>query len=214
MEKIYYTTIDKPSTYEIPKIKGSRFIGNIFPITNKEEAELYINEIKKTYHDATHTCYAYVYGTKITYDLFGQRNIISEYITYSDEGEPKNTAGKPILAQIQGHKLQNVLITVTRYFWGTLLGIWGLIQAYGTCAKKVIEHSHKTQKECTKILSITYPFDNISWVKNILKKYQAHIIQETYTTHVECTIQINIWTYEKCIQEIWEITKWKVIYHI
>jgi putative IMPACT (imprinted ancient) family translation regulator len=57
--------------------------------------------------------------------------ITPDYFKQSDEGEPANTAGKPILAQIQGHKLNNILIVVTRYFGGTLLGVGGLIQAYG-----------------------------------------------------------------------------------
>ena len=75
------------------------------------------------YRDATHNCYAYRYGTQVNYDLFGTLEITPENIKQSDEGEPTNTAGKPILAQIQGHELHNVLLVVTRYFGGTLLGV-------------------------------------------------------------------------------------------
>ena len=114
MEKLFYKSILNHTEYEIPKIKWSRFIWNVFHIKNKEEAENYIKEISEKYRDATHNCFAYTYGANINYDLFWNLEITADSFKQSDDWEPANTAWKPILAQIQGQKLHNVLIFVTR----------------------------------------------------------------------------------------------------
>ncbi len=109
--------------------KKSRFIGQVFPIESEEEALEYIEQVRKQYYDARHHCYAYVFG------------INNEVIRSSDDGEPSQTAGKPILDVILGAKLHNVLVVVTRYFGGTLLGTGGLVRAYGKAAKEAITNS-------------------------------------------------------------------------
>ncbi len=123
-EKYTYKTVQKHSEHEIEKIKGSKFIGNIFPITTKEEYKTAIEQIQTKYHDATHSiCHGVSYGINVNFTLFGELDITGKYTRADDNGEPANTAGKPILSVIQGEKIHNVLITVTRYFGGTLLGI-------------------------------------------------------------------------------------------
>jgi putative IMPACT (imprinted ancient) family translation regulator len=117
--------------------------------------------------------------------------ITPEHFKLSDEGEPANTAGKPILAQIQGHELHNILIVVTRYFGGTMLGIGGLIQAYGDCAKQVIEHGKIIQQEITKVITFSYNFDLVPIVRNVVNKFNAKIVNEKYNKEVECEISIN-----------------------
>ncbi|HBB04652.1 TPA: hypothetical protein DCZ39_07325 [Patescibacteria group bacterium] len=99
------------------------FIGNIFHVENKEEAEKYIHEIEKKYPDASHHCYAYRYEVQMNYDIFGSTVFTSKYNKVSDAGEPVSTAGKPIMNAIEKHNLHNVLVVVTRYFGGTLLGV-------------------------------------------------------------------------------------------
>lgn len=111
-----YTTIKEHTEYVMPKVKGSKFIGNIFFIQDKQQAEQYIKEIQNKYHDATHHCFAYRYGIKQETDLFGQTTLTAKYTKQNDDREPANTAGKPILAQIEGRHLHNVLIVITRYF--------------------------------------------------------------------------------------------------
>jgi len=96
------------------------------------------------------------------------------------------------LAQIQGHDLHNVLIIVTRYFGGTMLGVGGLIQAYGNCAKQIIEQSKILIQEITKTLKISYDFTLVSIVRKIVNKFDAKIINEQYNKKIECEIQINI----------------------
>lgn len=109
----------------------------------------------------------------------------------SDEGEPTNTAGKPILAQIQGHELHNILVVVTRYFGGTMLGIGGLIQAYSECAKQVIENSKIIETEILKTVKFSYDFDLVPIVRNIVNKFNAKIVNEKYDKTAECEISIN-----------------------
>ena len=209
MKKLLYKTVNEHHEFEIPKIKWSRFIGNIFHIESKEEAEKYLKEIKEKYRDATHNCYAYSYGTNINFDLFGNLKITPDYFKQSDEGEPTNTAGKPILSQIQGHKLQNILIVVTRYFGGTLLGVGGLIQAYGEWAKKVIEHATITETEILKTVKLRYAFDLVPIVRNIVNKYDAKI-EEKYNKDVEWEIKINGWYVEAFKKDIFEHSKGQI----
>ena len=209
MKKLLYKTVNEHHEFEIPKIKWSRFIGNIFHIESKEEAEKYLKEIKEKYRDATHNCYAYSYGTNVNFDLFGNLKITPDYFKQSDEGEPTNTAGKPILSQIQGHKLQNILIVVTRYFGGTLLGVGGLIQAYGEWAKKVIEHATITETEILKTVKLRYAFDLVPIVRNIVNKYDAKI-EEKYNKDVEWEIKINGWYVEAFKKDIFEHSKGQI----
>ncbi len=214
MEKLFYKTISQSNEFEIPKIKWSRFIGNVFPITSKEDAENYLKTIQTKYRDATHNCYAYVCGTKVNYDLFGKLEITPEHFKYSDEGEPANTAGKPILAQIQGHGLHNTLVVITRYFGGTMLGIGWLIQAYGDCAKQTIEHSQHIEQEIIKTLKFSYDFDLVPIVRNITNKYNAKIVNEVYDKAVDCEIHINTWYFEAFKKDILNHQKkeWNVVF--
>lgn len=116
-------TIKSETNCEIV-VKKSKFIANIFPVSSKEEAETKIKEISKKYHDARHNCYAY---------------IVDNYEKCSDDGEPSKTAGAPMLEIIKKKELINVLVIVTRYFGGILLGTGGLVKAYSECAQNAID---------------------------------------------------------------------------
>lgn len=210
MKKIFFKTVSEQSEFEIPKIKWSRFIGNIFHIENKEDAEKYLKHMNEKYHDATHNCYAYSYGTNVNFDLFGNLEIMPDYFKQSDEGEPSNTAGKPILAQIQWHKLHNVLVVVTRYFGGTLLGVGGLIQAYGEIAKQVIEHANIIETEIMKTINFRYAFDLVPVVRNLLNKYEAKVIEEKCDKDIESKISINGWYLEMFKKDIRENSKGQI----
>ena len=112
-----YQTVYRGGMGEIIE-KKSRFIAEVYPIESEEQAAQILEETRKKYWDARHHCWAYVLG----------RNPAAERM--SDDGEPAGTAGKPILEVIRGRKLTDVLVIVTRYFGGTLLGTGGLVRAY------------------------------------------------------------------------------------
>lgn len=108
-------------------IKRSRFIGWGAPVRSEDEALAVLEQIRAEHAQATHNCYAYRVG-------FGV-----ETVRFSDDGEPGGTAGKPILEVIQREDLRNVIIVVTRYFGGTLLGAGGLVRAYAQSAKMAVD---------------------------------------------------------------------------
>lgn len=210
MTKLLYKTINQHTEFEIPKIKWSRFIGNIFHIENKQEAEEYIHEIEKKYPDASHHCFAYRYEVQMNFDIFGTQIYTSKYKKSSDAGEPVSTAGKPIMNMIEKHGIHNVLVVVTRYFGGTLLGVGGLIQAYGEGAKQVIEHANIIEIEIIKTIKFRYAFDLVSIVRNLLNKYEAKVIQETCDENIESEISMNSWYIESFKKELFENSKGQI----
>lgn len=210
MQKLFYKSIISPSEFEIPKIKWSRFIGNIFHIENKEQAENYIKDISKKYYDATHNCSAYTYWANLNFDLFWNIEITPDYFKANDDWEPSNTAWKPILSVIQGQKLNNILIIVTRYFGGTLLWVWWLIQAYSECAKQLISHSKIEEIELTQNKTIQFNYDQTSIVMNLLNKYWAKITNEQHWEFGEINFDINRWYIDTFSKEIFDQSKWTI----
>ena len=128
-----YLTIEKKSE-TLYKDKGSKFLTFAFPVQNDQQIKEVLTQLKKEHPSANHHCYAYRLGA----DKLNFRA--------NDDGEPSNTAGKPILGQIQSNDLTNILIVVVRYFGGTLLGVGGLIQAYKNSAAEVLKVSHIIEK--------------------------------------------------------------------
>lgn len=120
-----YLTIGKRSKTEFVE-KRSRFIGSAFPVNNREEAERIVSELKSEYWDAKHNVFAYI---------LREGNVKR----FSDDGEPQGTAGMPVLDVIEKLGLCDVLVVVTRYFGGVLLGTGGLVRAYSHSAALAIE---------------------------------------------------------------------------
>lgn len=176
-----YKTIKDKNIAEIVE-KKSKFIAQVFYIESKEEAEDIISEMKKEYYDARHNCYAYsVFNT--------EKNEV--YTKYSDDGEPSGTAGVPILSVINGNNLVNVLIIVTRYFGGILLGTGGLVRAYKEAAEKVIDVSklYRFIKGYEiKILLDYNKWDNFTYYCKI---NGINIISAEYFEKIECIFEIS-----------------------
>ncbi len=121
-----YLTIASPTESSF-RDRGSKFLGYAFPVKNEGEVREHLQQLRKQYHDATHVCHAYILGAT--------RNISHS----SDDGEPNNTAGKPIQRAIMGSGITNVAVFVVRYYGGTQLGVPGLINAYHTCAADALK---------------------------------------------------------------------------
>ena len=201
MEKLLYTTLPESFQYEIPKIKGSRFIATLIPITKKEQIDEELTKIRKKYFDATHNCYAWRYWVDVSQDLFSNRNITSHQERANDDWEPSNTAWKPILTVLNWKQIHNILAIVTRYFWWTLLWVWWLIQAYTESSKQAIEHAPIIQKEITKELSLIYNYDQVSTVQYLFSKFQTKIVKEKYDKYIEQTITVNTAYYDMLMKE-------------
>lgn len=131
-----YKTISENVCAEIVE-KKSKFIANLYYIKSKDEAEEIINSIRKKYYDARHNCYAY--------SVLDEDNKL--FTKASDDGEPQGTAGMPMLDIINKKELVNVLVIVTRYFGGILLGTGGLVRAYSEATLKAIEEAEFVNEE-------------------------------------------------------------------
>ncbi len=193
MEKEKYITVAKNTEIEIEKIKGSRFVGRLYGIKDREEAESDLEKIRKMFHDATHNCFAYTAG------IGG--NI---YTRSSDDGEPSGTAGRPMLSVLEGSGLSNALLVVTRYYGGTNLGTGGLIRAYTEAAKEVIEASEKVTIEIKGKIKFSYNYDQTSMVMSLMNKYEGGIISESFTDRPEAVVSINRGFIENFIKEIFD----------
>ena len=202
MEKLFYSTISDTFQYEIPKIKGSRFITTLIPVTNKETIEEELTKIRKKYFDATHNCYARRLWVDANQDLFFNWNITSHQDRANDDWEPSNTAWKPILTVLSGKPVFDILAVVTRYFLWTLLGVWWLIQAYTEWTKQALEHAPLIQKEISKELSLNYTYDQVSTVQYLFSKYETKVVSEKYDENIDQIINVNIALYDWLIKDL------------
>jgi uncharacterized YigZ family protein len=176
MESDSYKTI-KSFSQGIYKEKGSRFIAFAYPVSDQNEIKPLIDKIRKEHHEARHHCYAY---------MIGQERIIWRM---NDDGEPSGTAGRPILGQVNSFGLTNILIIVSRYFGGTLLGVSGLINAYKSAAASAIKNAEIIECTLQEFYEINYPFVSMNDVMKILK--EENICQSDQSFDLECSMKVN-----------------------
>lgn len=158
--------------------KKSKFIANLFYIQSEEEAERIISEIRKKYYDARHHCYAYSITTK-------EENINR----MSDDGEPSGTAGSPMLNILQKKNLSNVLIVVTRYFGGILLGTGGLVKAYTEACMQAIQNAIIVQEQLGYEIQIQIPYGDFEKFNYYCNKNKINIIKVDYEENIKCNIE-------------------------
>ncbi len=157
-------------------VKGSKFIGHIFHVVTKEEAEAKYNEVKKRFHDATHNCFAY--------------RIDSDTFRYSDDGEPSGTAGRPILQVLEGQEVYEVLCVVTRYFGGTKLGTGGLIRAYGEAARLALNGVKIIEKIKTRTITVALDYMREKFVYRLLDQMQGRVVDSEYGDEVKMKLEL------------------------
>lgn len=178
MKEFY--TIEKNVETEIV-VKKSKFIANIFYISTNKEAEEKIKEIKKKYFDARHNCFAY--------RVVENDNIIEKS---SDDGEPSGTAGGPMLNILQKNNLANILIVVTRYFGGILLGTGGLVRAYSDALLEALEKTQKVKIVSGLELEVTLSYNNFENFKYYCKNHEITIISTNYNENIVCKIDMEL----------------------
>lgn len=188
MEK--FKTIDKDVQAELIE-KKSKFIANAFYVGSVKEAEEKIKETKKKYHDARHNTYAYI--------TFDEENNLKEKC--SDDGEPSGTAGSPILSILKGMGLCNILVVVTRYFGGILLGTGGLVRAYSGATTSALDKASLKIKEKGVKARIIMPYQSVETIKNYARKNNINIVKEEYLENVEFFIETTKEEYEKMISK-------------
>jgi len=194
-----YLTIEKP-TEAVFKDKGSKFLAFAYPVENDQQIKEILNHLKKEHHTANHHCYAYRLGA----DKMNFRA--------NDDGEPNNTAGKPILGQIQSNDLTNVLIVVVRYFGGTLLGVSGLINAYKNSAADVIKASAIIEKQILFSYTIQFYFEHLNDVMKLLKQLDCKITNQQFDNNCEISFSIRKANSEQCEEKLKKIEGLKLEY--
>lgn len=168
-----YKTV-KEESEGLYKEKGSKFIGYVVACYSEEEAKKYLDQWRKDHFQARHLCYAYRFG------------LDHKQVRSNDDGEPNNSAGIPILGQIQSYELTNVLIGVVRYFGGTKLGVGGLVQAYKTAAKEAIESAEIITIEVFDWVEICFEYADMPQVMNLLKSKE--IVQQEQDFGLVCKL--------------------------
>ena len=174
-----FKTILQNSTAEVEE-KKSKFIADIFYVENILEAEEKIKSIKKKYFDARHHCYAY---------RIIEENGVKE--KQSDDGEPSGTAGAPMLNILKKNELINVLVIVTRYFGGTLLGTGGLVRAYSEASLKAIEEAGIGVQKFGHELEIIIEYKELERFKYYCKKHSINILEIVYENNIICKIELT-----------------------
>ena len=172
-------TIKENTSSEVVE-KKSKFIGNLIYVNSEEDAENIIKQIRKKYYDARHNCFAYSIMTK--------EGIINRA---SDDGEPNGTAGAPMLNIINKNELVNVLIVVTRYFGGILLGTGGLVKAYSETTLKAIEKAEFVVEEIGYELLLTINYNDFEKFGYFCNQRKIKIVEINYNEKIECKIEIN-----------------------
>lgn len=169
-----YKTLFAPAEETI-LIKKSRFIGYATPVASEEEALAFIQSIQKKHWDATHNCYAYV---------FGQHDEVQKS---NDDGEPAGTAGKPILEVIKKEGLKNVAVVVTRYFGGIMLGAGGLIRAYSQGTTTALHAARIVTRELFQEIAVAIDYSWLGKVEN-----EIHGVDDYYIDRIEYLDRVTV----------------------
>ena len=163
-----YKTVYEGGQGEIVE-KKSRFIANVRPVKSEEEAQAFIEEMKKKYWDARHNCSAYVIGEH------------REYTRCSDDGEPSQTAGRPMLDVLLGEDLYDTAVVVTRYFGGTLLGTGGLVRAYSKAVQEGLANSCIIERKHGILLAVETDYNGIGRIQYLAGERRIPIQEAEYT---------------------------------
>ncbi|NHN46331.1 YigZ family protein [Halostella sp. JP-L12] len=139
------------------EVQGSEFIGHVTPVADVAEAEVFVEEVREEYADATHNVPAY----RVRADPFREWS--------SDDGEPTGSAGKPALNVLQQNDVENVAVVVTRYYGGTNLGVGGLARAYSRAVKDVLDEAGVVEREPHETVAVTVDYDDSGTVRGLLE---------------------------------------------
>jgi uncharacterized YigZ family protein len=161
-----YRTIDHASNEILFKEKNSKFFGYAFPISSEDDVKLHIEQLRKQHPNAGHFCYAYQIGTD------------SIHYRVNDDGEPSNSAGMPIIGQIQSFSVTNILIVVIRFFGGTKLGVGGLISAYKNTAHLALESCEIVEKTINIGFKLSFDYQNMNKVMRVIKEKRLAIVNQ------------------------------------
>lgn len=179
--------------------KKSRFIASVCSVSTPEEAQSFIEQIKKKYWDAKHNCSAYVIGKD------------AQYTRCNDDGEPAQTAGLPMLEVLLHSEVRNIVVVVTRYFGGTLLGTGGLIRAYGQTVKQALENSVIGEEVEGYEVIIEADYSDVGKVQYLLTQKQITVLNSVYAQNVTFELQMQKELLQKVTDALVEATCGRIL---
>ena len=186
-------------------IKGSRFLSELFPCSSQAEAREFVKSQKAKYADATHVVHAFVIGPG------------AEVMGMSDDGEPSGTAGRPALDVLRGRGCTNTVLTITRWFGGTLLGTGGLVKAYGNGAKGVLAAADAAglfeELVTKKSFTFTTDYSLYKLIKNNMELFHISNLTEDFGTEISITGEIHESEYQSFISKLLDISNGKILVH-
>ena len=178
MPETSYFTVAREAELEAV-VKGSRFVEFVSAVQNVEAALGKLEEVRATYPDATHHCWAYLIGAETR---------------FSDDGEPGGTAGRPMLETLQKRGLDRVLGVVTRYYGGTKLGAGGLVRAYGGTLSKTLDVAGTVEVKPTLSLVVSAPFAEMDAVHRLLDEWRGLRKGEAHYTAAGLQLEVTLFT--------------------
>ncbi len=179
--------------------KKSRFIATIRPVDSEEEALSFIAEMRKKYWDATHNCTAFVIGEN------------HEQMRCNDDGEPSQTAGRPMLDVLLGEDVHNCCAVVTRYFGGTLLGTGGLVRAYSAAVKEGLKNCQILEKQLARKLTVETDYTGLGKIQYILGEEKISTLDSQYADKVSLTLLVPVDQLEPLMEKLTEGTNGRCV---
>lgn len=192
-----YKTIEGSAFSDFTE-KKSRFLTNASHVQSPEEAMEFLKKIKEKHWDATHNVYAYIL----------KNNQIQKY---SDDGEPRGTAGIHVLNILVKAQIYDIIVVVTRYFGGTLLGAGGLVRAYSLGCKSVLENAKIISVHFCQKIYINFDYSLYSKIQSLLSKYHHKILSTSYDNNISLEFAVHASSFEVLSAELLEITSGQII---
>ena len=172
-------------------VKKSRFIAIARTCSNPAEVKKIVDETRAQYPDATHVVHAAVMGNQFS---------------FSDDHEPKNTAGRPALEVLKGSGITNIIVLIIRYFGGTLLGTGGLVKAYGDSTKLVLDGIQTEELVEKTPFSMTIGYEMYESTKRILASVNADSVKEDFGTEITISGQIPVSAKDSLVSQVSDLS--------
>jgi len=194
-----YLIIDKAISFS-EEIKKSRFITYLAPVASKQAALDYLHSIKELHREARHHCWAYVAASPKD----------SVQMGCSDDGEPKGTAGKPMMALLQGCNVGQIMAVVVRYSGGIKLGTGGLVRAYSNGIQQLLPQIETREKRFYQQYQVSCDYAQLAQLESLLTPDVGHVVSVDYQQLVDATIEVDLEQIAGFLKKLQSVTQGKV----
>ncbi|GMQ79527.1 MAG: YigZ family protein [Anaerolineae bacterium] len=177
------------------KVSNSRFIASISPAFSVEEAREFIERTRQEFSDASHNVPAFIigHGASVTAHC-------------NDDGEPPGTAGRPVLAVLQGSGMGDVVVVVSRYFGGTKLGTGGLVRAYSDAVRSVLSVVPRAEKAVTQKVDVVVPYKLLEQAQILVKSHKGVIVERVFAADVKLSLQFRMEKFQDFNKDLLELS--------